>query len=118
MDGTRFDRMVKLMAHGSSRRNAIRALGTAAAGLAVTRPGADAEEVTPEVNLGGPCQRDRDCSNDGKCRKGRCTCAEGHRRCKGRCLDLGSNNQHCGRCGRGCGKNETCIQGRCRPGMA
>jgi len=106
------------MAHGSSRRNAIRALGLAAAGAALVTTEAGATPVAPQSETGSSCKRDGDCSEDAICRKGRCVCRDGYHRCKGRCIDFGSNNNHCGRCGRGCLATDTCSKGRCIPVMA
>ncbi|MGI9253500.1 MAG: EB domain-containing protein [Thermomicrobiales bacterium] len=115
MEARSFDQEIKELAVEGNRRKALRALALAAAGFGLARVAARAAEVEPEVALGKACQRNNQCSTDAKCRNGICTCASGYRECKGRCTDLHTNNSHCGRCGRGCGKNNTCVHGRCRP---
>jgi hypothetical protein len=34
--------------------------------------------------------------------------------CMGACVDTATNTLHCGDCGNDCGRDEVCIQGRCR----
>ena len=51
------------------------------------------------------------------------TCADGlfcqggqcppERSCNGDCVDLQSNAQHCGMCGRACQANQACPNGQC-----
>jgi hypothetical protein len=40
-------------------------------------------------------------------------CATGETMCGGGCVDLQTNTQHCGRCGRACGDGEACTAGSC-----
>jgi Stigma-specific protein, Stig1 len=40
-------------------------------------------------------------------------CPTGQTRCGDRCVDLQTNERHCGSCRNRCGSNQTCCQGRC-----
>lgn len=45
-------------------------------------------------------------------------CASGELVCGGTCLDVQSDNAHCGDCTVRCGDTEHCVKGQCRPGCA
>jgi hypothetical protein len=40
-------------------------------------------------------------------------CSEGQTRCGERCVNLKTNERHCGSCRNRCGSNQTCCKGRC-----
>jgi hypothetical protein len=40
-------------------------------------------------------------------------CSEGQTRCGERCVNLRTNERHCGSCSNRCGSNQTCCKGRC-----
>jgi Stigma-specific protein, Stig1 len=40
-------------------------------------------------------------------------CPQGQTRCGERCVDLKTNERHCGSCRNRCGSNQTCCKGRC-----
>lgn len=42
-------------------------------------------------------------------------CANEEKKCGGTCVDLSSNADHCGSCGRSCGGGGTCTDGYCAP---
>jgi hypothetical protein len=46
------------------------------------------------------------CEDDG-------TCAAGETLCEQQCVNLGTNPNHCGMCGKECGVNESCEEGIC-----
>jgi stigma-specific protein Stig1 len=41
------------------------------------------------------------------------SCPQGQTRCKNRCVNLKTNERHCGSCFNRCGSNQTCCKGRC-----
>ena len=117
MDSTKFDRLARALASAPSRRSVL-------AGLAGAALGAGALAAEPAAaacrKVGDDCNRNGQCCDDARCRNGRCRCKSGFRACDGRCKDLDTDNDNCGRCGRKCGNNETCVkeqgeEARCRP---
>ncbi|MCK6513039.1 hypothetical protein L6R29_24175 [Myxococcota bacterium] len=44
-----------------------------------------------------------------------CTCPSGQTRCGSICVDLQTNNDHCGACGQKCGIGTGCKAGSCKP---
>jgi hypothetical protein len=52
----------------------------------------------------------------GVCKNGTCLCALGNRpaTCAGACVDLDTNRDHCGQCGKGCAYGEVCSGGTCQ----
>jgi hypothetical protein len=40
-------------------------------------------------------------------------CSQGQTRCGDRCVNLKTNERHCGSCSNRCGSKQTCCQGRC-----
>ena len=40
-------------------------------------------------------------------------CSQGQTRCGDRCVNLQTNERHCGSCRNRCGPNQTCCKGRC-----
>lgn len=58
------------------------------------------------------------CGNSYECANGECVapCEPGLARCGGRCVDLQTDEQHCGECGTTCDANATCDAGTCKPG--
>ncbi len=83
--------------------------------LPVDQPPAD---LGPECGaLGQPC-----CTTAPACREGACgsggtciTCTAGEQLCDGRCVDLQSDNAHCGACGAACASDgaTVCARGQC-----
>jgi hypothetical protein len=54
------------------------------------------------------------CGNGGKqCQQGRCVCPSGTRECGGTCVDLLSDENHCGECNQRCAAGTACLNGAC-----
>ena len=85
---TSFDELAKGLAGGTiSRGKALRLLGAALFGGAVAS--------VPGVAW----------AND--------RCSEGQTRCGDRCVNLQTNERHCGSCGNRCRSTQTCCKGKC-----
>jgi hypothetical protein len=121
MDGNRFDRLTRLLASATSRRNAVKgALGVAFGGAAAASIVDDGEAI--QCRRGGSyCTRNSQCCS-GTCRTGsrfptkvrnRCSCGAGQADCGGSCVTLGTN-LNCASCGNKCKANEICLSGRCQ----
>ena len=66
--------------------------------------------------LGRECRRDSQCCSGNCVRRGDdkvCSCPEGQSRCGDRCVNLKTNERHCGSCSERCGTNQTCCNGNC-----
>jgi hypothetical protein len=72
--------------------------------------------VSPTCNAQGACiQSPRACPGGEVCRAAACGCPpERGTRCDGVCVDLQSNNAHCGECGNSCNAF-MCVDGGCVP---
>lgn len=67
----------------------------------------------------------KSCPSNGSCSKGKCVCPQGKSTtCSGYdrygkpyslCVDLNSDNNHCGGCGQNCKVGHTCVNKICRP---
>jgi hypothetical protein len=83
-----FDELARGLANGTlSRGKAIRLMGSALLGAALAS--------VPGVAW----------AND--------RCSQGQTRCGDRCVNLQTNERHCGSCRNRCGPNQTCCKGRC-----
>ena len=86
---TSFDELTKGLGTGAvSRRQALRWLGGALVGAAL-------------ASVPGVAWADDD------------RCSEGLTRCGDRCVNLQTNERHCGSCSNRCASNQTCCKGRC-----
>ena len=68
--------------------------------------------------LGRECRRDSQCCTRNCIRRADdkvCGCPEGQRRCNDRCVNLKTNERHCGRCFNRCAEGEECVSGACTP---
>jgi Stigma-specific protein, Stig1 len=66
--------------------------------------------------LGRECRRDSQCCSRNCIRRGDdkvCACPTGQSRCGDRCVNLKTNERHCGSCSNACGSNQTCCNGNC-----
>jgi hypothetical protein len=112
------DELAKGLATGTlSRGKAIRWMGGALLGAALASfPGvAWANDCR---RLGRECRRDSQCCSRNCVRRGDdkvCGCPEGKTRCKYRCVNLQTNERHCGSCGNRCDEGEQCVRGECTP---
>lgn len=71
----------------------------------------------------GRCPKSRRCGKKccpkgAKCRKGKCRCKTGSKRCGKRCVNLKTDRANCGACGKACPTGQSCVDGRCRGGDA
>src|SRR5215212_11630558 len=113
------DELAKGLASGTlSRGKAIRWMGGALLGAALASfPGvAWAHDCR---RLGRECRRDSQCCSRNCVRRGAdkvCGCPEGQTRCKDRCVNLQTNERHCGRCFNRCPEGQECVDGVCAGG--
>ena len=113
------DELAKGLATGTvSRGKAIRWMGGALLGAALASvPGmAWADDCR---RLGRECRRDSQCCSRNCIRRGDdkvCGCPEGKSRCNDRCVNLKTNERHCGECFNRCEDGEECVGGVCQGG--
>jgi Stigma-specific protein, Stig1 len=113
------DELAKGLATGTlSRGKAIRWMGGALLGTALASfPGvAWANDCR---RLGRECRRDSQCCSKNCVRRGDdkvCGCPEGKRRCGDRCVNLKTNENHCGECFNRCEEGQECVEGICSGG--
>ena len=114
-----FDELAKGLATGTlSRGKAIRLVGGALLGAALASfPGvAWADDCR---RLGRGCRRDSQCCSKNCVRRGDdkvCGCPEGKSRCGLRCVNLQTNENHCGECFNRCDEGQECVRGECQGG--
>ncbi len=113
MHSAPFDRLIRMLAASSTRRNSLtRLLGTIVALVSRLGP-TTAWAAGPGScrGLNNPCfpQRGHPCCRGSKCVNGRCRCPKRTRPCRGRCLP---RKRCCGHAN--CPGNQTCRSGRCR----
>jgi hypothetical protein len=62
------------------------------------------------------CKTTADCSNDFICKNGGCVCEANKVLCAGKCVDLTTDKNNCGACGRTCDSGTVCSNGlTCQP---
>ena len=111
------DELAKGLASGTfSRGKAIRWMGGALLGAALASfPGvAWANDCR---RLGRECRRDSQCCSRNCVRRGDnkvCGCPTGQTRCNDRCVNLQTNERHCGECFNRCDDGEQCVGGVCQ----
>ncbi|HEY1088719.1 MAG TPA: hypothetical protein VGE37_13540, partial [Archangium sp.] len=64
-------------------------------------------------NPGDPACPDGYSCVDNRCTPGATGCQAGETTCAGRCVDLATEEAHCGACGRACGAGSVCQNGSC-----
>lgn len=96
MDGPRFDSLTRSLAGRPSRRGMLRALG---AGLAAVAGLAAHGQADAAKGTGGGKPQGR--------------CATGQTNCRGDCVNIQKDPNHCGACNTICPPDETCYQGAC-----
>ncbi|HEU0116269.1 MAG TPA: hypothetical protein VFQ80_16390 [Thermomicrobiales bacterium] len=75
--------------------------------------GADGKSTCACVADGDACQTAAQCCG-GVCRSGICTgCPSPQVTCGGLCVDLQTDDNHCGSCGHACGSDQRCQDGSC-----
>src|SRR5215203_3363282 len=119
MNQERLDQLAKGLATGAvSRRKALRWMGGALLGAALASvPGvAWANDCR---RLGRECRRDSQCCSKNCIRRGDdkvCGCPEGKSRCGLRCVNLKTNEDHCGECFNRCDEGQECVDSVCAGG--
>jgi hypothetical protein len=69
--------------------------------------------------LGRECRRDSQCCTRNCVRRRDdkvCACPTGRTRCKDNCVNLETNERHCGRCFNRCPDEQECVRGECQGG--
>jgi hypothetical protein len=65
------------------------------------------------VDLGGGCDFDAQCCS-GWCNAGMCASCTLSKVCDGQCVDIFSDNNHCGNCNSPCFSPQFCSGGACQ----
>ena len=111
------DELAKGLATGTlSRGKAIRWMGGALLGAVLASLPGVAWANDDCRRLGRECRRDSQCCSRNCVRRGDdkvCGCPTGQSRCGDRCVNLKTNEGHCGSCSERCGTNQTCCNGNC-----
>src|SRR5215213_8308633 len=112
---TSFDELTKGLATGAvSRRKALRWMGSALVGAALASVPGVAWAACPEgqTRCGDRCVNLQ--TNERHC--GSCSnrCASNQTCCKGRCVNLQRNERHCGSCFNRCAEGQECVGGECQ----
>ena len=114
-----FDELARALADGSlSRGKALRLMGGLLVGGALASvPGvawADDRCSEGQTRCGERCVNLK--TNERHCGSCRNRCTSNQRCCNGRCVNLKKNEHHCGSCGHRCAEGEECIDGVCGGG--
>ena len=108
-----FDALARTLAATRSRRRALGLLAGGALGGAMALLGRG-EAAAACGTVGQPCDATRRCCPGAACAdNGRCRCKPGLTDCGGRCRNLQTDENNCGKCGRVCAAGRTCCAGRC-----
>jgi hypothetical protein len=116
------DELAKGLATGTlSRGKALRWMGGALLGAALASLPGVAWANDDCRRLGRECSRDSQCCSRRCVRRGDdkvCGCPTGRTLCKkprgdGRCVNLKTNERHCGECFNRCAEGEQCVDGMC-----
>ena len=111
------DELAKGLATGTlSRGKAIRWMGGALLGAALASVPGVALADDGCRRLGRECRRDSQCCSRNCIRRGDdkvCGCPEGKTRCGVRCVNLETNERHCGECFNRCPEGQECVDGVC-----
>ncbi len=130
MDDQRFDELTKVVGAASTRRQALKRVGGVLAGaiagaVGLGRPDAEAAPGGSQcANQGGNCTaqkccRGLECITDGTSSTNKFCCPGGTKSCNGICLNVTSDVNNCGSCGKVCPgsadpcKVAACINGQC-----
>ena len=105
MDAERFDRLTRALAAARTRRGVTALLGAGLAGLAGVWM-----DFTTEAKRKKRKKKRR------KKRRKRKTCRTGRAKCNGACVNLNSDDEHCGACGNACPGGSSCTNGSCSNG--
>jgi DNA-binding beta-propeller fold protein YncE len=113
------DRLARQLAAGVPRRRAA-ALLVGASVAPLLWPPHDAAAKCKKV--GKKCDKNKDCCDgatckgDSKNKKGKCRCKGSKQECDKECVDLDTDDQHCGACNNVCTVAASCQNGACAEG--
>ena len=117
---TSFDELAKGLATGPlSRGKALRWMGGALLGAALSSVPGVALADDDCRRLGRECRRDSQCCTRNCVRRGDdkvCACPQVQTRCGDRCVNLKRNERHCGACFNRCPSGQECVGGECQGG--
>jgi hypothetical protein len=115
-----FDELARGLASGTlSRGRALRLLGGVLVGSALASVPGVALADDDCRSFGRRCRRDSQCCSRNCVRRGDekvCGCPEGKRRCDDRCVNLKTDERHCGSCSNSCEAGQECVRGVCQGG--
>ena len=100
-------RLIDLLARQAARRRV--ALGTGGALLGLVGEG----RAAACGKVGKKCDKNKDCCHGATCKGKHCACKGTLAACDGRCVDIDSDDAHCGGCGNACGAGRACCAGGC-----
>lgn len=115
-----FDELARALASGSlSRRKALRLMGGLLVGSALGSiprvAWADDDRCSEEqTRCGDRCVNLK--TNERHCGSCRNRCRSNQTCCNGNCVNLQRNERHCGRCGNRCAEGQECVGGVCGGG--
>jgi hypothetical protein len=120
---TRLDRLARALAEDEMpRRQLLGRLGGVIAAVVFTDPVAAVAAGKRKKCKHGHVACGNDCCAPGEVchtvKRGRrvhkrCACSKPRAVCGGQCIDLASNAEHCGTCGKRCAPGEACHAGKC-----
>jgi hypothetical protein len=115
MKASRLDRIARDLASGRlSRRTALKRTMGGVAALAL--PSALLAEPAlarcpPSRQCGDKC-----CPSGFRCKRGKCICKSGLKKCGKKCIDVAVDESNCGACGHACASGQSCVGGQCTGG--
>jgi hypothetical protein len=117
--GRSFDELARALASGTlSRGKALRLMaGLLVGGTLGSIPGvawANDRCSQGQTRCGDRCVNLK--TNERHCGSCRNRCGSKQTCCKGRCVNLQRNENHCGRCGKSCAQGQECVDGVCSGG--
>lgn len=109
MEDKRIDAVARTLAASLPRRGVIAsAVAVLAGSLRAPLPVAAACKKP-----GKKCDKNQDCCNGATCKGNTCACKNGRDECGNDCVNLASDEKHCGRCNQRCAAEEICRDGAC-----
>jgi stigma-specific protein Stig1 len=108
MQDRSIDAFARNLARGVGRRRVAVGIAGALTGALV---GPNAAFACKKV--GKKCDKSGDCCHGAKCKGKNCVCKGTLGDCDGKCVDVLTDVEHCGRCDKACAAGETCCRGAC-----